>query len=108
MARTLHSRAVRINSDRTEQREEEKRVFNSLKSNGNPRKFLQDVRREVRYSTTSTITERKEKSSSGLVTLPYIQGTNDQLKPVLEKRILDVFIKPMLTYRMQTDCEVYY
>ena len=98
-ARTLYSRAMRISSDRTEQREEEKRAFNSLRSNGYPRKFLQNVRRKVRYSTTNTITERKEKSSNGLVILPYIQGITEQLKRVLEKHRLDASIKPTFTLK---------
>ena len=53
----------------------------------------------VNDNKTVSITERREKSSNGLVIFPYVQATTEQLKHVVEKCKLDASMKPIFTLR---------
>ena len=97
--RTLFSRATKICSNSNEQNIEEKRVFEALRNNGYPRKFLHEVGNKVMSNSIQNITKAstESESSNGLVILPYIKGTTEQLKRVLCKHKFKVAMKPMCT-----------
>ena len=82
---------------------EEKRVFEVLRNYGYPRKFLREVCNKAKknsiQNTTKASTETE--SSKGLVILPYIKGTTEQLKRVLCKHKFKVAMKPMFTLRQR-------
>ena len=82
---------------------EEKRVFEALRNNGYPRKFLREVCNKVKSNSIQDITKASTESEStnGLVILSYIKGTTEQLKRVLLKHKFKVATKPMFTLRSQ-------
>ena len=69
----------------------------------NPRKFLREVCDKVNSNSIQNITKAstESESSDGLVILPYIKGTTEQLKRVLYKHKFKVAMKTMFTLRSQ-------
>ena len=84
VARTLFSRVTKICSNSNEQNIKEKQVFKALRNNGYPRKFLREVCNKGNSTQNITKASIESEGSNGLVILPYIKDTTEQLKRVMQ------------------------
>ena len=83
-----------VNLDETNLKQEEQHITHSLKSNGYSIKFLKEVKKKIKCETTRNTSEI-EKEFKGLAVLPYIEGTTEKLKRVLQNHNIKVAMKPV-------------
>ncbi|KAK3716447.1 hypothetical protein QZH41_007056 [Actinostola sp. cb2023] len=95
--RTLNNRACSIPTQEQSKREEQQHVFTCLhKENGYPKRFL---KRHMLPLKRPDDKDSQIQQPSGFATLPYVEGTTERIKRVLEGYNVKTSIKPLTTLR---------
>ncbi|KAK3741220.1 hypothetical protein QZH41_005673 [Actinostola sp. cb2023] len=95
--RTLNNRACSIPTQEQSKREEQQHVFTCLhKDNGYPKRFL---KRHMLPLKRPDDKDSQIQQPSGFATLPYVEGTTERIKRVLEGYNVKTSIKPLTTLR---------
>jgi hypothetical protein len=97
----LYYRADKVSSDEASRRKEEKHVFESLQNNDYPKDFLLKVRRKMKQKEAGVDNNEavETEMARGMAVLPFVQGTTEKIKRVLERHNINVAIRPVSTLR---------
>lgn len=97
----MYYRADKVSSDEASRRKEEKHVFESLQNNGYPKDFLLKVRRKMKQKETGVDNNEavETEMARGMAVLPFVQGTTEKIKRVLERHNINVAIRPVSRLR---------
>ena len=99
VVKSLMDRAAKIPTTKSDQIKEKQRVISTLQSNGYPKRFILDASnfKPSVKDTTSPLAE----SVRGYSTIPYVCGTSEPIKRVLENHGIKVAFKPRLSDNQQ-------
>ena len=94
VVKSLMDRAERIPTTKSDQSKEKQRVISTLQSNGYPKRFILDASKP-KPPLKDTI--NAVESGRGYSTIPYVSGTSEPIKRVLENHGIKVAFKPYRT-----------
>ena len=84
-------RADRLPTTTKDQKQEIQRVISTLQNNGYPKRFI------LKTSQQKTHPEPTRREQRGFSTLPYVKGTSEQIKRLLDQHGVKVALKPINT-----------
>ncbi|KAK3705563.1 hypothetical protein QZH41_000252 [Actinostola sp. cb2023] len=92
---TLDHRTNNLLSKDCHKDKERTHICRALAANGYPRQFIH------RFSQDRKIAEKKSDTEErkGFALIPYVQGTTERIKRVLESHRIEVCVKPLTTLR---------
>ncbi|KAK3717112.1 hypothetical protein QZH41_016143 [Actinostola sp. cb2023] len=95
VVRTLVHRTNKLLSKDCHKDKERTHIGRALAANGYPRQFIH------RFSQDRKIAEKKSDTEErkGFALIPYVQGTTERIKRVLESHRIEVCVKPLTTLR---------
>ncbi|KAK3751073.1 hypothetical protein QZH41_001914 [Actinostola sp. cb2023] len=95
VVRTLVHKTNNLLSKDCHKDKERTHIGRALAANGYPRQFIH------RFSQDRKIAEKKSDTEErkGFALLPYVQGTTERIKRVLESHRIEVCVKPLTTLR---------
>ena len=93
VVKSLMDRAAKIPTTKSDQIKEKQRIISTLQSNGYPKRFILGVSKPKPPLDIPTAAE----SIRGYSTIPYVSGTSEPIKRVLENHGIKVAFKPYLT-----------
>ncbi len=94
---TLCTRAIRIPSTQEGRTKEIRHVCTALGANGYPKQFIQRRCKKIlkkEQAGEMNLKSSREEQYKGFVSIPYIQGTSEKIKRVLQQHDLKVVLKP--------------
>ncbi|XP_068756578.1 uncharacterized protein [Montipora capricornis] len=94
VVKSLMDRAERIPTTKSDRSKEKQRVISTLQSNGYPKRFILDASKPKRPPKD---TINAAESGRGYSTIPYVSGTSEPIKRVLENHGIKVAFKPYQT-----------
>ncbi|XP_068719627.1 uncharacterized protein [Montipora capricornis] len=94
VVKSLMDRAERIPTTKSDRGKEKQRVISTLQSNGYPKRFILDASKP---KPPSKDTINAAESGRGYSTIPYVSGTSEPIKRVLENHGIKVAFKPYQT-----------
>ena len=89
---SLFDRAKNIISNHSDQEEEENHLTAVFQANGYPKKFIKNTIKATqlpRQSVNNDNTENQEQIAPVRINLPYVKGTNEQLKRIFSDHNID-------------------
>ncbi len=94
VVKSLTDRAEKIPTTKSDRNREKHRVISTLQSNGYPKCFILDASKpKPQLDHPSTVAESEE----GYCTLPYVSGTSEPIKRILDNHGIKVAFKPCHT-----------
>ena len=94
VVKSLMDRAAKIPTTKSDQIKEKQRVISTLQSNGYPKHFILDA---SNFKPSVKDTTPLAESVRGYSTIPYVSGTSEPIKRVLENYGVKVAFKPYQT-----------
>ena len=94
VVKSLMDRAERIPSTKSDRNKEKQRIMSTLQSNGYPKRFILNASKpKPPLNHPLTVAESEEK----YCTIPYVSGTSEPIKRVLDNYGIKVTFKPYKT-----------
>ena len=94
VVKSLMDRAEKIPTTKSDRSKEKQRVISTLQSNGYPKRFILDASKPK--PPLKDIINSAE-SGRGYSTIPYVSGTSEPIKRILENHGIKVAFKPHQT-----------